>query len=156
MPLYFAYGSNLCPQQMKQRCASTRFVSVAALAGHRLCFPRISRSWGGGGVAGIVADSGATAFGAVYEITEEDLAIMDGYEGHPHDYLRTEISVTPLQNDGSFFCWSYIAVPQAGAPFLPVQAYLARMIGGAEAHGLPQHYIDALKAQKVLESLQEV
>ena len=155
MPLYFAYGSNLCPQQMQTRCASARFVTVAALKDHRLCFPRISRTWGGGGVAGIVADSGATAFGVVYDITEDDLKIMDGYEGHPHDYVRAEISVTPLEGD-AFACWSYFATPQEGAPFLPVSAYLARMLSGAEAHGLPQDYIDALKAQKVLEKPQEV
>lgn len=155
MPLYFAYGSNLCPQQMQKRCAGTRFVAVAALADHRLCFPRISRTWGGGGVAGIVPDPGATAFGVVYDLTEEALAVMDGYEGHPHDYFRTEINITPVQGS-PFTCWSYFANPQDGAPFLPVQAYLAQMISGAEAHGLPQHYIDALKAQKVLESLQEV
>jgi len=155
MPLYFAYGSNLCPQQMQKRCASARFVATAALADHRLCFPRIAQSWGGGGVAGIIADAGATTFGVVYEISEDDLGIMDGYEGHPHDYFRAEINVTSPEG-APFACWSYFANPQEGAPFLPVAAYLQRMLSGAEAHALPQHYIDALKEQKILAKPEEV
>ena len=155
MPLYFAYGSNLCPQQMQKRCADARFVTIAALKDHRLCFPRISRTWGGGGVAGILAHAGATCFGVVYELTEDDLAAMDGYEGHPHDYFRAEINVAPPEGE-SFACWSYFANPQEGAPFLPVAAYLERMVSGAEAHGLPQEYIDALKAQKILAKHEEV
>src|SRR5436309_7522291 len=46
--LYFAYGSNLDPEQMSARCPSHRVIGLAELKEHRLVFPLFSPRWGGG------------------------------------------------------------------------------------------------------------
>jgi hypothetical protein len=78
--LYFAYGSNLDFDQMKSRCPSARFAGVAKLPGRRLAFTRWSESRKGA-VADAVADPASEVWGAVYEITAEDLGKLDGHEG---------------------------------------------------------------------------
>ena len=55
--LYFAYGSNLNPDQMHHRCPEHSVVGLAALRDHRLTFPLTSHDWGGG-VASVVPAHG--------------------------------------------------------------------------------------------------
>ena len=43
--LYFAYGSNLDPEQMASRCPSARVAFLARLADHRLDFTYFSTRW---------------------------------------------------------------------------------------------------------------
>ena len=40
--LYYAYGADLDPSQMRQRCPQARYVNKARLDGYALCFPRWS------------------------------------------------------------------------------------------------------------------
>ena len=42
--IYFAYGSNLDPGQMAERCPAIAASALPGLPGHRLCFPRFSRT----------------------------------------------------------------------------------------------------------------
>ena len=55
--LYFAYGSNMLFDQMRERCPSSTFVCAAALDGYRLAFTRkatgANSPWRGFGVADI-------------------------------------------------------------------------------------------------------
>jgi len=78
--LYFAYGSNLDPAQMRERCPESTVVGLASLADYRISFPRYSNRWGGG-TASIQLAHGETAWGVLYELTDEDLAKLDGFEG---------------------------------------------------------------------------
>tara|TARA_B100000315_G_scaffold65392_1_gene59359 strand:+ start:3991 stop:4161 length:171 start_codon:yes stop_codon:yes gene_type:complete len=45
MMLYFAYGSNLDNDQMKDRCPSAKDKGTACLKEHRLDFTRHSTRW---------------------------------------------------------------------------------------------------------------
>jgi hypothetical protein len=71
--LYFAYGSNMDPTQMQARCPDARFVSLACLNGHVLCFPRRSKTRGCG-VSSILAKDGCETWGVIYELSDADLA----------------------------------------------------------------------------------
>jgi hypothetical protein len=51
--LYFAYGSNMDPAQLAQRCPSARFIAVAKLPDHRLAFTRFAKDRGCGTCDGI-------------------------------------------------------------------------------------------------------
>ena len=83
--LYFAYGSNLHVEQMGGRCPGAEGVSPAVLEGWRL----VER-----GYADIEPAEGACVHGALYLITDDDLAALDLYEGYPEFYLRREVTVT--------------------------------------------------------------
>ncbi len=143
--LYFAYGSNMDPVQIRRRCPSARFVDMARLADHKLAFSRRStrrRS----GVADVVPAAGAEVWGIVYRLlTVRDIQVLDAAEGfdperkRAHGYIR-ETRVVGLSGEAKP-AWVniYIAQRQKSPP-LPTAAYIAHMTRGAEHWGLPQGY----------------
>lgn len=146
MPTYFAYGSNLDPEQMARRCPSARVVGCATLADHRLAFPRPADDWDDAGVAGIDPTPGETVEGVVYELSDDDLAVLDEYEAIGNgDYRRERVRVT-LQPTGVVIeLWSYYANPAPDGPFPPSRRYLDALIRGARHHGLPARYVGMLE-----------
>ena len=50
---YFAYGSNMSYEQMKERCPDSKYVGIARLNGYKLDFTKMS-TIRGGGVADII------------------------------------------------------------------------------------------------------
>ncbi len=78
--LYFAYGSNLDPEQMASRCPSARAAFPAQLADHRLDFTYFSTRWSGGS-ADVVRHFGESVWGIVYELDPADLPRLDRFEG---------------------------------------------------------------------------
>ena len=91
--LYFAYGSNLDPAQMRRRCPTSAAAGPASLPGWRLAFGGHSRMWGGS-VATLRKAQGESVAGLLYEISAEDLVVLDRYEGHPFAYVRKLLLVT--------------------------------------------------------------
>jgi len=89
---YFAYGSNLNKQQMKERCPAARPVSIVILHHYKLVFGGWSRKWRGG-VATIQPFRGERVLGAIYELSEEDLRRLDKNQGAPDLYTRVNIGV---------------------------------------------------------------
>ena len=89
---YFAYGSNLSRQQMKERCPSSQPRFTATLHHYKLAFSGWSRRWRGG-VASIKPFRGERVPGAIYEISEADLKRLDRGEGYPESYDRIKIIV---------------------------------------------------------------
>jgi len=89
---YFAYASNLSRKQMTERCSDNQPRFRAVLPNYKLIFTGWSREWGGG-VASVKPSRGGKVPGAVYEISEECLRILDKYEGYPSIYNRRNIMV---------------------------------------------------------------
>lgn len=152
--LYFAYGSNLNPDQMRHRCPAHKVVGMAALHEHRLAFPLTSHDWGGG-VAGVVPAHGSTVWGIVYELSDEDLASLDRYEGYrgagdQHNLYDREGVFVELTRpeDGSIprrvRAACYFARPSN--PAAPSRRYLDAILAGARHHRLPDEYVAALAA----------
>jgi gamma-glutamylcyclotransferase (GGCT)/AIG2-like uncharacterized protein YtfP len=150
--LYFAYGSNLDPDQMHQRCPEHRVVGTAVLHDHKLVFPLYSEDWGGG-VASLQLSHGNDVWGVTYELGEESLRLLDECEGFhgPGDshnlYEREQIWVELVHpEDGSvprrMRAWTYLA--HTANPSLPSRRYLDTILRGASAHGLPDDYVAAL------------
>jgi gamma-glutamylcyclotransferase (GGCT)/AIG2-like uncharacterized protein YtfP len=155
--LYFAYGSNLDPEQMSRRCPGHKVVGLAELPDHRLTFPLTSHDWGGG-VASVGVAHGESVWGMVFELGDADLATLDGYEGYvgPQDqhnvYDRETTSVQLVRaDDGSFprrlRVWIYLARPSNPSP--PSRRYLDAILRGARHHRLPGDYIAKLAAMPV-------
>jgi gamma-glutamylcyclotransferase (GGCT)/AIG2-like uncharacterized protein YtfP len=92
---YFAYGSNLNLRQMTERCPGHRIVGRARLLEHALAFTGHSERWGGA-VATVAPVPAAAVDGVVYAITDEHVATLDGFEEHPHVYVRQPIHVQML------------------------------------------------------------
>ncbi|MEK7331485.1 MAG: gamma-glutamylcyclotransferase family protein [Candidatus Eisenbacteria bacterium] len=155
--LYFAYGSNLDPDQMRTRCPESRVVGLAALPDHRLTFPLHSEGWGGG-AAGASHAHGSTVWGVLYELSESDLASLDRYEGwkgpgdHHNLYDRDLVTVVLTRaDDGSVprrvRATTYFARTLNPTP--PSRRYLDTILKGARHHRLPPEYIEWLESLEV-------
>ena len=68
--LYFAYASNLDPEQMKRRAPGSAVVGLAELRDHRVAFTQYSSTWGGG-VASIQPAHGESVWGVLFEVNDE-------------------------------------------------------------------------------------
>lgn len=149
MPLIFAYGSNMDCAQMRERCHSAKFISIASLKDHQLAFTRKSKKRGCG-VAGAITNPGKTVWGIVYDLTEDDLMELDKNEGiKSNSYVRS--TETVFQNDDEARPLSvqvYFAVPQNNPP-LPNQEYKDLILGGARFWNLPADYIAELEKIQV-------
>ena len=94
--LYFAYGSNLLRSQMQARCPGARVHSVVRLEGYELCFPMISFTRSGMGVASIRPNEDAYVEGVIYEMTADDFRRLDHYESEGTKYRRDKITIPKL------------------------------------------------------------
>jgi gamma-glutamylcyclotransferase (GGCT)/AIG2-like uncharacterized protein YtfP len=88
--LYFAYGSNLDPERMKERCPSAQVIGSGALGGYRLTF---TENNAGKIVANIEEHEGSQVWGTIFHIEEADRKVLDKCEGHPNVYERTPITL---------------------------------------------------------------
>ena len=94
---YFAYASNLSQQQMSERCPDSQPKFRAVLPNYKLIFAGWSRKWRGG-TASIKPFQGEKVIGAVYEISERDLRLLDKHEGYPT--VHNHLNVLVITEDG--------------------------------------------------------
>jgi len=150
--IYFAFGSNMDPGQMAERCPAHRALGRAVLPGHRLCFPRRSpvRSCG---TAGLASAAGHGLWGVLYELAESDLVRLHAAEGYApgrraeenrHDFVEIEVRLGSVEGK-TLRAFTDIARPdKSGA--VPSADYLPHLIDGAEHHGLPNTYVALLRS----------
>lgn len=148
--LYFAYGSNMDWEQMRVRCPSSSFVTIATLPAHRLAFTRRSRIRDCG-VADVIPAPFKEVWGIVYRITRRaDIANLDRREGfrargRMNAYHRRIVHVNANGNPmRRMEVELYQARRQVLAP-PPNDDYMGHLIRGAEHWALPALYIDALR-----------
>ncbi|MFN0141985.1 MAG: poly-gamma-glutamate hydrolase family protein [Mycobacterium sp.] len=131
---YFAYGSNLCAEQMAERCPGAADARPAVLADHDWLINER-------GVATLEPFIGSTVHGVLWTLTDHDLMNLDRAEGVPERYRRDRLTVRTVH--GPATPWVYIDHRvRAGAPR---PGYLDRIISGALHHGLPLQWIEFLR-----------
>lgn len=144
MPRYFAYGSNLCLRQMRQRCPGALVVAAAVLPRYRLDFVQPHDGWGGG-VAGVVPANDRVE-GIVYRLSHDDLAALDGHEPVAQGRYWRERARVLTHAGNALSVWVYFGQVFPDAPYTPSAKYLGTLLRGAREHGLNTHYIDNLRA----------
>ena len=154
--LYFAYGSNMDPYQIKKRCPSSRFDCVAMLPNYELAFTLRSKRRRCG-VANVLPSDGKNVFGVLYRINDfHDWKVLDAAEGFQplrkrgNRYVRTTRQVQKLNgypNDVSAYI--YIGLIERFPP-PPNQTYLHQMIKGAKRYQFPLHYQQSLEKVKII------
>jgi len=154
--IYFAYGSNMDPAQMRVRCAGSRARGAGFLAGYRLAFPRWSPRRRHA-VASIEACLGEGVWGVVYDMTPEDWTALHPFEGHiaeGHPENRYDLVAVDVRcGDAPLAARVYIARPDPSRPEagLTSARYMRLLIGGAVAHGLPAEYVSMLRAVRTFD-----
>ena len=135
---YFAYGSNLDADQMRARCPSSRPLVRARLTHHRLGFTYFSTRWDGG-AADVIPDSEDEVWGAVYELDERDLGLLDGFE---RGYDRVHLEV---RGDGGDLYRTTSYCVRSKRDFAPHRVYVEKMLSWGERWRLPPGYLARLR-----------
>jgi hypothetical protein len=150
--LYFAYGSNMNWDQMRERCPSERFDSVARAKNYRLAFTRFSRNRNCG-VADIVASEGSEVWGVVFDIRDDEIIKLDESEGYMPGRVRKanayERRKLEVHREGSaaspVTLWTYVVVKRLNPTPKPSAKYKEVILDGARHWKLPADYIKELE-----------
>lgn len=157
---YFAYGSNLNTRAVAEWCRhfghrppAMKHARPAVLDNYRLCFPIYSDYWGGG-TADIVYDPGKYVAGALFDLGEADMRILDLKVDRRLDaagqevgaYKRIEVKVTPLDGGGAVAAVSYQGTNPDRFHVPPTRHYMDLLVQGAYALGLSMMWIAYLQS----------
>lgn len=141
MTLYAAYGTNLDPARMGERCPHSPMHTTGWLLGWRLTFGGEEHGWDGS-LSTIVEDPLDQVFVAVYDVTEQDESQLDGWEAADSGlYRKTKVRVSTMT--GEIVVWTYVLDAYEGG--LPSASYLGVLADAAESAGAPDDYVAALR-----------
>lgn len=141
MALYAAYGSNLDPAQMHERCPHSPVAGTGWVDGWRLTFGGEDLGWEGS-LATIVEAPGERVFVGLYDITEQDARTLDAWEGADNGlYEKVRVRVATLEGDQ--VAWVYVLAGFEGG--LPSARYLGVLADAAEKAGAPDDYVAELR-----------
>ena len=157
---YFAYGSNMNPDRVRDRGIRFEHAAGARLEGFALVFDKTSKQHAGLGHANVRRAPGQVVEGVLYWLeTAEEIGKMDRFESTPVNYSREVIHVSVqtehlpddrvLESPYSevlITTWTYFANPavrQSG--LLPPRTYLDHLLAGRPY--LSSDYYQMLRAQ---------
>ena len=141
MALYAAYGSNLDPAQMHERCPHSPVAGTGWVEGWRLTFGGEDLGWEGS-LATLVEAPGEHVFVGLYDITEQDARALDAWEGADNGlYRKIRVRVETLE--GVKLAWVYVLDGFEGG--LPAARYLGVLADAAEKAGAPHDYVTELR-----------
>jgi len=142
MFLYFAYGSNMLPARLADRCPSARVRGLGLARHYNVEFSKPSRD--GSGKATIVRCEGAAVPGVIFEIDARERDALDLHEGAGTGYDRVDdFSVELIPNVEQICVTTYIATAR-NAELNPFDWYLAAVIAGAMHHHLNAKHLKQL------------
>jgi gamma-glutamylcyclotransferase (GGCT)/AIG2-like uncharacterized protein YtfP len=134
---YFAYGSNMNPDQMAARCPEARPVGVAVLEGWNVAIN--SR-----GVATIVPDeAGSIVEGVLWSVSEVCLQSLDRYEGVKNGHYVRETFELRLNHS---LVLAIVYVASSSDLGEPRAGYLEGILHGADHFGISRAYRARLTA----------
>jgi gamma-glutamylcyclotransferase (GGCT)/AIG2-like uncharacterized protein YtfP len=138
---YAAYGTNLDPARMSERCPHSPLRATGWLTGWRLTFGGEEHGWDGA-LATIVQDVTSAVFVAVYDVSPLDEERLDAWESADSGlYRRTKVRVSTMI--GEIVAWTYVLDAYEGG--LPSASYLGVLADAAEAADAPADYVAALR-----------
>ena len=143
MALYAAYGSNLDPAQMHERCPHSPVSGTGWVEGWRLTFGGEDLGWEGS-LATMVEAHGEHVFVGLYDITDYDARDLDAWEGADTGlYRKVRVRVATLE--GEEVAWTYLLDGFEGG--LPSARYLGVLSEAAEKAGAPDDYVAELRSR---------
>ena len=139
--LYAAYGSNMDPSQMRERCPHSPGSGTGWVEGWRLTFGGEDLGWEGS-LATIAEAPGEHVYVSLYDVTPLDEKVLDAWEGADNGlYRKVRIRVALLEGDR--VAWTYILDGFEGG--LPSARYLGVLADAAETAGAPDDYVSEIR-----------
>ena len=143
MTLYAAYGTNLDPARMGERCPHSPLWTTGWLQGWRLTFGGEEHGWDGA-LPTLVQDPLEQVFVAIYDVSREDEAALDSWEAADSGlYRKTKVRVSTMT--GEVVVWTYVLDAYEGG--LPSAAYVGMLADAAAAAVAPPASVAALRAR---------
>lgn len=131
---YFAYGSNMCKEQMALRCPGAVFHGNAVLTGFGF---RINRL----GVATLVPDPEKSVHGALWVLNSWHEHRLDVYEGVPVHYQRLFV----LLQNGHQPLETLLYLATDSTPGEPREGYQENIVASAMELAMPPDYVRELQ-----------
>lgn len=139
--LYFAYGSNMDLEQLRERIGEVKDGAPAILNGYELRFNKRSVK-DEYGRANLIIEPDVITEGVIFELTKKQFTQMDRREGE--GYQRRDISVQVAGDVRE--AQTYFAVADFIADGLrPSNEYLVHILDGAREHLLSNSYMEKIK-----------
>ena len=136
--LYFAYGSNLCADRLRERAPSARECGAAHARGFELRLDKLGAD--GTAKANLHAAPRGEVWGALYTLDREEWTRLDDFE---RGYMRIEIEVT-LASGERALAQTYRSDRLTDAS--AAGWYKQLIVEGARTHGLPPEWCAWLEA----------
>lgn len=137
---FFLYGDHLNPTQLKRRAPEHQFLMLATIPEHTIKFCRWSSQWRCG-LASVTPSPGEKVWGAVFEMTDEDLKLMDLFEEDVPPSAFRQVQVTVITEAGEkMLVTTYAATPIG--KFKPKAHYLDWVMKGLKHWKLPEECIE--------------
>lgn len=137
---FFVYADNLNSTQLKRRAPEHRFVAKAYLPEHTITFCRWSSQWRCG-LASVTPEPGERVWGVVLEITDEDLKLLDEFEGEVPANAFRHVPVTVITEAGEKELVTTHAATPIGT-FKPKEHYLDWVLKGVTHWTLPDECVE--------------
>jgi cation transport regulator ChaC len=140
---YFAYGSNLNMDQMKERVGDWQLSKRALVRNYKLVFNHHSKKW-----QGYTANLQPTGkledvvYGVVYHLTQDQLARLQAHEGVPPTETVVELEDGNEISRAKVFIWR-----DSDPGHEPSTAYRKTMEIGLADHGYDKAHIDRIFRQ---------
>lgn len=141
---YFAYGSNLSSNYIRDYTPGATFVMKADLPNYKVEFRHYSKNLGGG-ISSIVETPGELVKGVIYDVPESELEELDILENVPEGIYRRDTFVV-MGEDRQWRRADLYRVSTPTGPYTPATSYVDFMIEGAREHGLDAGYVEQLVA----------
>lgn len=125
---YLAYGSNLNIFQMKTRCPKSKVVGVSEIKDYQLLFKGSAKC----SYLTIEKCEGETVPVGVWEVTPEDIASLDIYEGYPTFYYKTDMDI---ELDGKIVKAFVYIMHESNKLGMPTKRYMQVCTEGYEDFG---------------------
>jgi len=133
---YFAYGSNLMAERMRERGAEFFSARPAVLRDHRLAFDKAGRD--GTGRANVTRALGGQVHGVLYELAPDGLDTLRIFES---GYDLVDVLVECTRLDGGVEVLSartFVARASRRTEAPPSRSYVSTILEGMRQHGLPE------------------
>ncbi|MBN2270533.1 MAG: gamma-glutamylcyclotransferase [Sedimentisphaerales bacterium] len=139
---YFAYGSNMLTNWLRERVPSCKFVTLGVLKSHKLRFHKKSKKDESGKCnafyTGLQQDE---VLGVVFEIDSEEKSDLDKAErGYEAKYVKVHCGDITIE------ALTYIAAASViDDSLIPYTWYKDLVLDGANEHNLPRAYIEQIE-----------
>lgn len=137
MTSYFAYGDNMNPVHMGERCPGALSLGRATLHDHRFAI-------GAAGFGTVVMARGARVYGVLWRLDEQEMAALDEYEDVAGGMYRKDF--VEVEPEGSAPLRAMIYRATDPAPGRAAPGYLERVVRLAEELGFPADYVVGLRS----------